>query len=524
MPRVGLWGAFDRENYGDVLFPRVARMMLEARVPELELRVFTPLGYMGRNRYDDGAEPSESLGMWSPERIDSLARETDMLIIGGGEIVHDRHFELAGDYGLSPQEMERRQPFRFLVDGLGEHEIEVPTAWHGVGVPFSFGAEEAERIRRAVGHRAYLTVRDELSRDKLVAAGVDREVVVVPDSVFAISRLYPIGVLEQRVGEMRAAGVYPTAGALVLQGSRSLLDHADAIAEQASRLCRSRHLVPVLAETGPIHGDGEFVDALAERLPEAVRLPAATDLQDLTAAIACSAGFVGSSLHGNVVAAAFDRPGLFLDLARQAKLEGQAMMLDAPERHVDDVAELASAFARVTARGSIGDHVDHLRRRLDEHFDWLAKLALSAGPRVGDATPSAVAAGFGRVSEPESHAPASRMLASRMSAQQAAFADRESDLRERIRTLIDLRSRDQSALGELDELVRRLKEEIAWMKGLLEEREGLLRENEGLRREQEELHGYSEELRRRSWMIRFRTWFRWTGPGRVVAKLLGRDT
>jgi hypothetical protein len=42
--RVSQWGAFDVANYGDQLFPLIARDQLTARLPNLELVCHTPVG------------------------------------------------------------------------------------------------------------------------------------------------------------------------------------------------------------------------------------------------------------------------------------------------------------------------------------------------------------------------------------------------------------------------------------------------------------------------------------------------
>lgn len=529
MVRMGLWGTFDLENFGDMLFPRIARMELSRRVPRLELRAWSPIGYVGRNRFEGAGEPAESLGTWGEERLDELALELDVLVIGGGEIVHDRDWELAPHYGLAPEEMTRRQTHRFFVEGLGKHEVDVPTAWHAVGIPHDPDREMAARLCGALAHRAYVSVRDEGSRERLVTAGVDREVLVVPDSAFLIDRLLPPDTLEDRVRRLREAGVYPPGEALVLQGNRSLVAQVDAVAEQVARLCRERDLVPVLVETGPIHGDGAFADAIAERLPDALRLPAGAGVEDLVAAIAWSTGFVGSSLHGNIVAAAYDRPGLMLNLAGQAKLEGAGRVLGAPERVLSDPDELAGAFGRVWERGSIAARIDDLRRRVDEHFDRLGELATSIEVDGGRGAP--VMEGSTLDDERERYARATRALAARMVAQQAAFADREHDLRAWLEAAMreitekDIRftrlwrrlhegdrhyAYQKKRADEAGSVQAALREEVDWLGGLLEGSERLV---EHQRAEIDRLRG------REGWWPCLRERVRGSRPARGLARL-----
>lgn len=445
----------DVEDYGAALHPRITQRLLEARVPDLDLHPAAPPG--DRGRFEDGSEPSEPLGPWSREQVDTLADGLDALIIGGVDIVVD----------------PAPAPTRFFLEGLGARGAEVPTAWHGVGVPSAFGPHEAEHVREATRHHVYLSVLDEPSRRRLHDAGVEGEVVVVPDPAYAIEVLWGREAVEAAARSMRERGVLPATDVVVVQGGRTLLDHADALANQVARVCREHDLTPVLVETSPVEGDASFADAMAERLPYATRLGPDTGLADLSATIATSRGFIGSSLHGNIVAAAYDLPGLFLDLAGlDPRLEGQALFLDAPERLVREPGELALAFGRVRHRGSFAHHLDHLRRRLDAHADRLAALCTGA---PDDAEPRTPRPEPPPMDERERLVRANAALADLLAAAQAAFADREVELRDRIHALAsDLETaeaRSRTTVTELDDLTRRLKEEVAWLRGVVAEHE-----------------------------------------------------
>ena len=147
-------------------------------------------------------------------------------------------------------------------------------------------------------------------------------------------------------------------------------------------IVREYEMEPVLVETGPLHGDDEFADALGARLRGPRRLPADAGSDDLIAAIASCAAFIGSSLHGNIVAAAFDRTWLMLDLVEQAKRRGVAALFDAEDRVVPDAAGIGDAFRAAAAQGSLAPRVAHLQERIDGAFDRLAELATSATART----------------------------------------------------------------------------------------------------------------------------------------------
>ena len=425
MVRIGLWGTFDIEHLGDMLFPRVLRAELGRRVPGLEVRPLAPIGYVGLNRFEGDGEPAGPLGAWSEQRLDELAQELDAVVIGGGEIAHGDDALMAPWYGLAPQELVRRQPSRFFIEGLGRREIDVPTAWHAVGVAALPSRGLALRWREALAGRALVSVRDEPSLQHLQQAGVTAEVAVVPDPAYLMPRLLPPDVLADRVDRLRAQGAYPDGDALVVQGAGSLAGQAAPIAEQVTALCRAHGLTPVIVETEPVHGDRAFADALSARLPGAVRVPASAGADDVVAAIAWSAGAVGSSRVLSVLAAAYGRPVVTLNLDRRPGPEAVAACAGAAERVAHEPSEIAATYEHMRDRGSTAQEVEGLVAELEHHLDRVAALATSVEVHP-DEPP--VIAGSTLPDERERYAVATRSLAARMAAMQSAFAERERDL------------------------------------------------------------------------------------------------
>lgn len=431
-PRIGVWGTFDVENYGDMLFARVARHELARRLPQASVRVFAPIGYTGLNRFDSG-EPMEPLGAWSPERAAELAEQLDCVVVGGGEIIHWRDDFLAPHYGLPPQDLLARAPSRFFIEGLGPSlESSCPVLWNAVGVPFEPTAEEAERFRRALGERPYVAVRDEVSRKRLESAGVEAPIEVVPDTALLLSRIFEPQVLDKRLEFLRAVGWFPPEDvpALAVQGDRGLVPFVPQLAEQVARLARDVDgLRPVLVETGPCHGDHEFADRFQDAFEgQTDRLGPAASVEDVAAAIRGSAGFVGNSLHGNITAVAFRRPHVALNLKGQAKLEAFAGVVGDPDCVIEDANGLANAFRRVN--GPRRDPAP-LLARIDAHFDRIAEIAAESATRRSRSATAGRAGAAGEEPRPDAAAierRAREVRAQRAAAERRVLADRASEL------------------------------------------------------------------------------------------------
>ena len=387
-PRLGAWGGYDVENYGDALFPRILQRELSRRLPVATLRLYAPLGEERALTMNAGW-PIRSLGRATGERRRDLAAELDLVIVGGGELIHVHDFVFAVAYGLPPDSLDGRRPSDFFIDGLGpDEERACPVAWHGVGVPFDLDPALAERVRRALAGRPYVSVRDERSRARLLAAGVDREIAVVPDSALLLPRLLPPRQLARRLAELRSLGRYPAAGRpLVVQGHVGLAPHAHELA--AAIEARRGDRPVVLVSTFPQAGDERLADALEPLLGTKVfRLPSPAPLEDVAAAIGGGDAFVGTSLHGAITAFAFGRPLLMVNLDGRSKIDGFAEsvgLAGAVAHSVDELhARLGPALARGHPAGILAAH----QARLDAHFDRLASIARRAHERRA-ATPEA---------------------------------------------------------------------------------------------------------------------------------------
>ncbi|HEX2031216.1 MAG TPA: hypothetical protein VHL78_07435 [Actinomycetota bacterium] len=375
--RVGIWGLFDVEDFGAAAILRVLRHELARRIPGLELRTFSPLGYDHATRWD-GGEPSEPFGPWSPERVGELAEALDAVVVAGEVVVDDAG--LAPAYGLPPEDLVARAPSRFLVEGLGpELEADCPVAYFAAGLPDP--GPHAPRLAAALSPRSIVSVGDEAARDRLAAAGVAAPVEVVPHPAALLPAAIRPDVLDRRLEYLRAMGWYPRGEAVVVVGPAGRVDAAPAVAEGLAPLLADRPgAVVVCAGLAP--GDDAFADALARALGDRAHRPGALTLEDVAAALQGSAGVVTSSVAVAAAAAGFERPAILLDLDADPRLEEAAHAADAVVRSARDVA---AALEKVAAAGSAGEVAAGLAAPLHAELDRLAAMAVDAGASRGAA-------------------------------------------------------------------------------------------------------------------------------------------
>jgi polysaccharide pyruvyl transferase WcaK-like protein len=382
--RVAIWGTFDVDNYGDHLFPRVAAHELSRRLRGTVVEPFSPYGRLHPTRLDDGRAASP-LGPWSPERARQLAGAHDLVMVGGGELMHFNDPLLAPVYDTTPDELAGMAPTRWFVEGLGpELEVDCPVVWHGVGVPWAPGEEAAGRLRAALAGRPYVTVRDRHSAERLAGAGIERPIEVVPDSALLMDRVMPVRVLRGRLAGLRAVGAYPLAGSpvLVVQGCDLMVANVPAVAGAVAhwRAARPGGEV-VVVETGRCRGDGLFADALAGAVDplRLWRLPEAVTVEDLAAAIAGGDLFLGSSLHGAITALVYGRPFVLLKLFDDPKLDGFGDMTGLSRLVLHSSDEIPAALdAAMAGNAAAPALLASLQGRIDAHFDRLAGMARQA--------------------------------------------------------------------------------------------------------------------------------------------------
>lgn len=318
-PPVGplvLFGACDRHNLGDLLFPHIAAELLAPRtvvVAGLAARDLTPFGGHRVRAI------SEVLREWPGAPV----------IHAGGELLCCDAWE-AGVMLLPPEEVPgviaqydgKPERFEWARSFLGR-EDRAPyclnisqSPRHGAVIFCGVGGVDLDRRDPALCEEAlaklrtadWLGVRDLRTLAHLTAAGI--AATLMPDPAVLTAELFGERILERaQKGEVAAVRTAFPQGFLAVQFAAALGDDAT-LARMADGLVRQaagRGIVFFRAGVAPWHDDLDTYRRAAARLPGA-RVFESLDIWDLCALIASSAGFAGSSLHGRIVAEAFGVP------------------------------------------------------------------------------------------------------------------------------------------------------------------------------------------------------------------------
>lgn len=314
-PPLVLFGAFDRHNLGDLLFPH----LLAARHPGRELHY---AGLVARDLRRYGGHEVRAL----PDVLAALTGRPFELIHVGGELLTCDAWSAAvmleteagaraavAAYDRDPPARTAWAAQRLGTARLAPYVLDkarLPgcmrlrfNAVGGIGLDDQPDALRAE-VLAALAHADEVTVREAATLAAVRAAGIAAQ--LAPDPVAALDRDPHAAAIRARAAALRAAqGPY-----LAVQFSADCGDDATlaALAAGLRRMAGDAAIVLFRAGAAPWHDAAEPYARLRARLGAGCRSFDSLDIWEICALIAGAATFIGSSLHGNIVARAFGVP------------------------------------------------------------------------------------------------------------------------------------------------------------------------------------------------------------------------
>lgn len=379
-----LFGAFDRHNFGDLLFPHVVATLLGDRA-----LVFA--GLADRDLRACGGHHVQAL----PALAVQYGGQAVNIIHAGGELLTCEAWQAAAM--LLPIEQapaviahleahpEERVAWARQTLGLASlAAYTVPRALFPKAESIIYNAvggmdlgERDPALRQEVlarlGDADAVGVRDRLTQAQLHAAGIGTR--LMPDCAVMVAELFGERIRAQAgAGEVARIRKAFAQGYIAVQFSADFGDDASlqAIARQLDEVATSSGYGIAFFRAGaaPWHDDLICYERVLARMQTpSARLFTSLDLWDICALIASSRAYLGSSLHGRIVAMAYGLPRMNLrDPAHPTGATKPSSFADAWEMPgmvtavgVEDIAEgmcnamavdrdmLAQAAARLVA-------------------------------------------------------------------------------------------------------------------------------------------------------------------------------
>lgn len=368
MLRIAHIGAFNFKNLGDLLFADVLGRQLRKRLGEVEIELFSPLG---------GTLPVLNETIFPITSLEERHQNNsfDAFVVGGGDLIHFQKIIAHVDsYGSGPVIYDVLH--MWVIPSLLSWKYNVPLLWNAPGAPLHFEQFQREIARDLCRQATYVSVRDDCAAKELFAVGLDSsELVVVPDSVLSISNLFSQDELDDCFNS--SALTLDPGGYVFFQCNMSFTDdELICCAEQLKRLKSVYGLDILLQPIGYGIDDCKALRRLDELSLGAFHLSRLPFNQyEILSLLANCACYIGSSLHGCIIANSFSKPNILINKNRYNKSDGLIELLEHPSSMIHEVSELPTAIDGLFQQ-ELGVSDDVLNR-IETHFDTLVDSVIT---------------------------------------------------------------------------------------------------------------------------------------------------
>lgn len=339
--KIAVLGAFDRFNYGDLLFPLIIEKMLEKYRSEYNIEYY---GLIESDLSRYGAKPTRPIKfIFKKEEIPAES----IIIIAGGEILNaswiSMHMYLLPKTKsilllitkiILGEKLANKISGYFLGSKLQMPWIISPCDFYypvkivyntvGGSKLSSLAYNYEEVLKSKLSKAAFLSVRDEKTNIALQNLQLKNHVRVAPDSAILMSEFFPIDELKTKINceTQKIIDNFPN-GYLCFQSNYIFVKNSEhLIANELEKIYEEFGYGIVLLPIGKATGHDDYKSATKIRMllnmPSII--PNESNVFDIMMLIAKSKIFIGTSLHGNITALSFCVPHIGLS-TKDPKLE-----------------------------------------------------------------------------------------------------------------------------------------------------------------------------------------------------------
>ncbi|WP_373229943.1 polysaccharide pyruvyl transferase family protein [Cohnella sp.] len=368
-------GTFDIENFGDLLFPEILKRGLSKRIDLEYISLFSPTG--GPKPF----EPNIRVQPITNFDAEHNKHKFNAVILGGGDL-----FRL--DTSISEFYTQRMTPATQLLWNVSTfaEKHSIPVIWNSIGVPFQFRFEnERTLVREYCNHIKYLAVRDHRSKNFLLDAGVDREILVVPDTAVALSKYFDKNALVRHFSKLnKEIGLDIERDFLIFQSSPGFVwgeENIKWVADILLSIKLKYHLEIVLLPIGYCHNDGMTLERINRVHPHRFHyIENKLSPIDILSTLVSSQFFIGSSLHGNITAYSYGIGHISINTANLVKLNGFFDLINELDFSLKSLLNLDAAFDRKmnptlpNPKEQQNKIRDDLINQVEQHFNQVAQI------------------------------------------------------------------------------------------------------------------------------------------------------
>ncbi|WP_248768500.1 polysaccharide pyruvyl transferase family protein [Pseudomonas sp. MWU12-2345] len=289
-------GTFDLDNLGDLLFPWVTEKLIHlvcGSRSTVEICFYSPTrpeAYL----YPDQV-PYAAISQLDH---DDAVAPFDFILMGGGDLIRNDDYSLYQVYGENSPELT----FTQILSPTQTNSRRL--ALLAVGLPYDVDDVFSVFLTNSFSRVVSAGVRDVRSA-KLLEEHTGVSYAIVPDFVHSLPYVLDKAACESMMSDVLAGY---DGGYLCFQGHADVCASVEDVANVLKEIEKALDKPFVLIEIGGCLGDTEYLRELATvtgyPFISRVTHPGITIEQKISV-LACSSGFIGSSLHGNIISNAY---------------------------------------------------------------------------------------------------------------------------------------------------------------------------------------------------------------------------
>lgn len=322
MKRLAQIGTFNVDNLGDLLFPVVFAQIVQELNDSLDekyqLDFFSPHCENYVPTYSD-QQPVKDIKQFNNQTYNKV-------FIGGGDLLRSDDWSINEIYNTT------QLSFTSIISPTNRLINNCYTI--GLGVPFELDEGFAKYVKNSFNRFEKISVRDIRSQAFLAQQNIPSE--IVPDLVLSISRYFPkedLARISKKVFERNNIWLHDQSY-LIFQANDSVLQAEEIveISELLNALSVKLQAPVILLSIGECLGDNKLYEELIPLLDNCHVIDKNGDpsltLLEKVAVLATAQGFIGSSLHGNIISYSYNIPHITFTGDYSTKLKGFFKLVD----------------------------------------------------------------------------------------------------------------------------------------------------------------------------------------------------
>lgn len=396
MNDVLLYGAFDRHNYGDLLFPLVMERMLSERFPEKKIVI---AGLIDSDLTEFNALPTVSIN-----KALKQSKSDVTIILAGGDVVScdwlSAYSYLLSDFSFSIFQ----RIFARFIPNLTEKVIKkiiglksdnpfdltskdltssMKLVYNSVGATAVSGVNggPAMALSKALNDANYVTVRDEFSCEHIKRIG-GKVNDIYPDSATVMSTIFSEEEINEKTGDKVKSLINTLKDKyLVFQiSSAHSAGLEEEFANNLTSIANEHDLTIVFIAIGNAagHSDSHGIEKIKRHLDNNIRVTEYLDggVFDVMNIIKNSECYCGTSLHGLITSMAFHVPrvGLLPKLRKQRNYMATWDLPEMPSGVLPNELSSAINIAMGVPKKELQEKEEYLTTKYMENFDKITSF------------------------------------------------------------------------------------------------------------------------------------------------------